>query len=265
MELGDRMKAREQGCDTLRVEPWQYCVLRFDGRSFSKLTSGLRKPFDKYFYDAMKATLIDVVEESSAQTGYCHSDEISLIFRPIYKTKEEYDDDNNKSTHMFGGRISKLISVFASYISVRFNHHISTNLPETYSEQLKNKLSNAKHHFDGRAALFDADEGHEVLNYIIWRQRDCYRNCISTYAATYIGKKEIHKKNTDDMTSMLKERRLSVSKDIPDYYKHGIIAKRVKVFINDTERRRIDVRTIKIKADNDHLYIIDDKLWDQKY
>ena len=68
------MKSYEK-CSTLdRNQPF---ILRLDGKNFSKLTRGLKKPFDTSFLDAMIFTLM---EEFRPSTGYCHSDEISLVF-----------------------------------------------------------------------------------------------------------------------------------------------------------------------------------------
>ena len=70
--------------------------------SFSKFTAPFRKPFDKVFVDAMVLTANDLVLNHGAQTGYCHSDQISLLFAPVC-TKEEYENKTNNSVRAFNG------------------------------------------------------------------------------------------------------------------------------------------------------------------
>jgi len=125
--LGDRMKEHEAKIDIIRIKPYNHFIVRLDGRAFSKFCTGLKKPFDENFIKAMTNTMNDLVEEFSAITGYCHSDEISLVFPRLYSI-EEYNQKCNANldipVHMFGGRLQKICSVIASYASVRFNHHL---------------------------------------------------------------------------------------------------------------------------------------------
>lgn len=88
-KLGDRMKKYEAHMD-LRILPCESFVVRLDGRSFSKFTKKFFKPFDIIFVKAMCKTMIDLVEEFDAQTGYTHSDEITLIFNSIQNVLMRY-------------------------------------------------------------------------------------------------------------------------------------------------------------------------------
>ena len=154
--LGDRMKQYESEMD-LRIKPYESFVIRLDGRSFSKFTKGFSKPFDINFIKVMSMTMGDLVKKFEAQTGYTHSDEITLIFAPRC-SKEEFDlldnlvdnlinNSTNNSTqcakiqpvesvqqnqqnqytqakiissHPFDGRVQKLLSLTSSYCSVNY-------------------------------------------------------------------------------------------------------------------------------------------------
>jgi len=55
-------------------------VVRLDGVSFKKFTSGLKKPIDDRLADAMVETTKDLVLRFNALSGFVVSDEISLVF-----------------------------------------------------------------------------------------------------------------------------------------------------------------------------------------
>ncbi len=97
--LGDRMKKYENSIDSkITIQPTESFVVRLDGRSFSKFTHKFTKPFDIVFIKAMGKTMIDLVDEFEAQTGYTHSDEITLIFNQKCTEKEEFEYLESKVT-----------------------------------------------------------------------------------------------------------------------------------------------------------------------
>lgn len=51
----------------------------------------MRRPFDLNFTNAMILTTMDLITEFSATTGYTHSDEITIIFKPA-STKEQLEN-----------------------------------------------------------------------------------------------------------------------------------------------------------------------------
>ncbi len=82
--LGTRLKGYEREFER-RIEPTDFIVVRIDGHKFSKYTKGMRKPFDEILSTTMVKTTEALVEEFGAVTGYTQSDEITLIFPPMYK------------------------------------------------------------------------------------------------------------------------------------------------------------------------------------
>jgi len=127
--LSDRMKKYEASLD-YKILPCESFIVRLDRRSFSKFTKKFVKPFDITFVKTMAHTMVDLVKEFDVQTGYTHSDEITLIFDSKC-TKKEYEqylegkiDKSKIKIHFFDGRIQKIITLISSYCSVRFNYHL---------------------------------------------------------------------------------------------------------------------------------------------
>ena len=100
-QLGDRMK-RYESVYHMVVPKDHVMIVRLDGASFSKWTNRLDGVFDMGFCRSMILTMNDLVLHFHAQTGYTHSDEITLIFAP-------------EESHLYGGRVQKLVSVMAGF------------------------------------------------------------------------------------------------------------------------------------------------------
>ncbi len=245
--LGDRMKNYEAQYE-MKVPSTVPFILRLDGKSFSKFTKGFNDVFDYNFVIAMVRTMNDLIEKYTARTGYTHSDEITLIF-PVACTKEEYKIDPEKCKHMFDGRIIKICTVVAGYCSTRFSYHINNIIQDCkseYKEKFVNKISNFETCFDCRILSFDNNPG-DIVNHMIWRsKRDCYRNCVSTFAQYYFGSKTIHGLNSDQMIEKLKKEKNLDWKDIPCFLKYGIYGKKElydKECIDKNPKGYISLRT----------------------
>ncbi|MBW6517437.1 MAG: tRNA 5'-guanylyltransferase [ANME-2 cluster archaeon] len=128
-------------------------VLRVDGRGFSKTLRKLefKKPYDIRFTESMVRSTHDFFSESGINPtfAYLFSDEINLVF-----TREL----------PFNGRLEKIDSVIPSFIASALTIHLKSAYP----------LS-----FDSRVSIIDRNEITEYLN---WRQNECWRNLVSSYA-----------------------------------------------------------------------------------
>ena len=229
MSLGDRMKQYEKtSYEITNIKPYLPFIVRMDGNCFSKFTRGFDKPFDELFAMAMIKTSGDLLIKFSSVTSLVFSDEISLVI-PAICSKKDYESDNKKYSHIYSGKQSKIISLTAGYCSVRFNYHL-INLIENEKRDIKIykkiKLMNA--FFDSRIVVFQYETSEiEITNYILWRSvYDCYRNCISTYADYYVGKKKTFKKNGKEKIIMLEKNGVNWNKDVPTHYKHGTFIKK---------------------------------------
>lgn len=284
-KLGDRMKRYETMVDNqIVIKPCESFIIRLDGRSFSKFTKKFHKPFDIIFVKAMGMTTLDLIKQFEAQTGYTHSDEITLIFNSKCDDNEylEYLEKQSKNLlttndkalpiHMYNGRIQKILSLVSSYCSVRFNYHLVKliePIKETYDTKFVDIIESMNAMFDGRIIIFQEANKYEILNHQIWRSiHDCYRNAVSTYAYTYFGPQKIFNKNTVHMIQMmLDEKSLNWSDEtqVPTFIKHGLYCK--KILVNKVINGNLTLRTeyvfkqYKIDFSHENLDILLGKYW----
>ena len=127
--------------------------------------------------------------------AYTQSDEISLVLVDYY---------NLNTDIWFGNNIQKICSVIAAKASVYFNNflrdEISKNENNTRYQELLLKISNKYAFFDARCFNIPREE---VLNYFIWRQKDCQKNSVSAIAQFYFSDKELYKKSTKERIDMI--------------------------------------------------------------
>ena len=205
--IGDRMKNYEMSTDQ-SLHPGYPVIIRVDGHSFSKFTAGFDKPFDAQLHEVMRRTSEDLLKHyNDATTAYTQSDEITLIFP--------------KGTLAFNGRVQKLTSLTAGYVSTRFNHH----LVEIFGEKLMPHKRGVAH-FDAR--IFCLPTAEEVFNNLLWRCRyDCQRNSKSAFARSFMSSKQAHKKHTDEQLSIVLEKHGSdYYKVVPLWAQYGTLIKR---------------------------------------
>ena len=272
-KLSDRMKKIEAEID-LKILPSESFIVRLDGRSFSNFTKKFSKPFDIVFVKAMCKTMIDLVEEFDAQTGYTHSDEISLLFNNKC-SKEQYQlflenkiDKKDIKIHSFDGRIQKTISLLSSFCSVRFNYHLEKliePIKNNYDTNFIDLIKSHKQMFDARILKFNDSNKYEILNHQIWRSiHDCERNAILTYAHTFFGPKKIVGKNGVEMIKMLEEKNIYWNQ-IPTFIKHGIYCKKIlvekNIDNNKVFRSKFICKQFKIDFSEFNLNLLLEKYW----
>ena len=266
VSLGDRMKFYEKyTLGIISVPASSPFIIRLDGNKFSTFTRGLKKPFDTFFTNVMIATLHDVMSKFNPSTGYTHSDEITLVFPPCREFGQ----------HPFGGRKDKLISLVASYTSLKFNEHINQMVvAENYSDKMMDRIRSNTAIFDARMLVFPNGMEHEIINHMIWRSKiDCYRNCVSTVARGFYSNRQLFKKTVKEMVKMMKnDHNYDIHTEIPNFWKYGTYVKKVMVptqVINPITGELIDVlkgkyqnRTMIIeKYSPDYLDLLFHKCW----
>lgn len=230
--LDTRMKMYESQFESI-INPYESYIVRMDGRSFSTFTKGFKKPFDMNFINAMRLTAKDLIKKFNPQTVYFHSDEFTLCFDSLC-TKDEYDKLPSRYSHIFNGRVCKIITTYASYCSVRFNYHINNIMAHCenisdYSESFIKSVQAFDETFDARVLRFDESQRFEMVNHQIWRSiRDSHRNAVNTYGQTFIGKKQILDKNQNQIIEMLKNVGIDWE-TVPLFIKYGIYCKGIYV------------------------------------
>lgn len=192
------MKKREIYSDLRCIPP---VIVRVDGRTFKHTLSrlGCEKPYDEKFASAMADSLELFFKKSgiNAALAYTFSDEASILFFDL----------------PFDGRVEKLDSVISSYLSSAFT--ISMGLDEPVS-------------FDSRIVPVNKEN---VAEYLIWRQSEAWRNCVSSYGyytllSEGMSKKDaasaIKGKKAQDIHELLFQRGINLDK-VPMWQRRGVL------------------------------------------
>lgn len=228
-EHGDRMKFYEKQ-NTHVFDRDQPIYVRIDGRSFSKFTKGMERPYDYHMSMAMINTMKGLVEKTNATIGYTQSDEISLMY--YNKTPE--------SQFMFGGKSAKLHSVLASLATALFTKELYVN------EYLHNYIDRLPH-FDCRVCQIPYEE---AANMFTWRYKDATRNAIQSAAGAVFSHRELQNKNTREMLEMLEKVNISFN-NLPTFFTHGTFASRemiMSTLTNDFNDNILHVPTMRTKV-----------------
>lgn len=188
-DFDKRMKAYEFLVDH-EVPSALPMIIRVDGKSFHTWTRYFKKPVDSKIVTAFTETAYEIAKKiQKCAFVFLQSDEVSFIIR---------NDLFESSNPWLGNRIQKISSVVASMFTAIFNEFAVTSFGDKYPG----------------LAFFDARcypiSSHEILNYLIWRQRDCSRNAVTSFARYELGKKDIFKKNSEELEKMLLERNVIV-------------------------------------------------------
>lgn len=207
-ELGDRMKEYEGVEAQARFMPLLPIIARLDGRSFSKFTKGMERPFDANFSHCMIQTTKYLVEHTGASIGYTQSDEISLAWHQTDRQSEIW----------FAGRKQKMISQLAAQATLKFNQLVQAFLPDFASRNPT---------FDAR--VWQVPNRTEGANAILWREWDATKNAISMAASTYFSPKRLHGLNGKERVALLSSEQDIDFGDYPNFFKRGTFVQRKTV------------------------------------
>lgn len=204
--LGDRMKWYENRYTNHVLMPMVPIMCRIDGRSFSKFTQGLKRPFDERLSKLMIDTTKFLVEQTNARCGYTQSDEITLVWIA----------ENSDTEMFFGGKLLKMTSIVGSLASVYFNRELPSRIPEK-SDQMPV--------FDNR--VWEVPILYEAINCFIWREQDATRNSVQMAARSVYSHNECINKNNSELQEMLFQKGINWN-DYPTHFKRGTyIRKRI--------------------------------------
>jgi tRNA(His) guanylyltransferase len=211
-EFGERMKAYEFQ-ETARVLNKSLPIyVRIDGRSFSKFTKNMHRPYDIRMSSSMINTTKRLVKETNALMGYTQSDEISLV----------YLWDKPETDVFFGGKVQKLTSILASMTTAIFNRELLYNFGEfNDGRDLLDKIP----HFDAR--VFNLPSKTEAANAFLWRAMDARKNAISMAAFSMFSPKQLHGKDQVDMKLMMLDKGIDFECHYPDFFKKGSFVRKV--------------------------------------
>jgi tRNA(His) guanylyltransferase len=238
-DLGDRLKAYEAHETVRKLIPGIPVYARLDGRSFSKFTRDMQRPFDPRMTAAMVDTLKYVVDASGATLGYHQSDELSLAWTNLDHAVEPW----------FGGKIHKLTSVLASITTIAFVEGVMNNFPNW--QELLHRMP----HFDCR--VFQVPNLDELSNCLLWRSLDCTKNAISQVAHYYFSHSELQGKSGAQKQEMLFQQHNSNFNDFPASFKRGTFVRKEIVtrefdpqaWVNIPIRHRPDLSTMLLRSE----------------
>jgi tRNA(His) guanylyltransferase len=215
-DFGNRMKAYEAIETARKLDPTLPIYARIDGRSFSRFTRGMERPFDLSMTSAMVETTQHLVHQTHARMGYTQSDEISLVWLA----------DTAASDVLFSGKVQKMVSVLASMAAAKF----VTAIPEEFRDRLP--------HFDAR--VFQLPSKEEAANAFLWRAMDARKNAISMVAQSRFSHKALFGKDQKAMLAMLAEAGVDFEA-LPVRFRRGSFIRRetVERFLTDEELKRI--------------------------
>jgi len=235
-ELGDRMKSYEDVETDRRLgAPFRPVYARIDGRSFSRFTRGMEKPFDARF-NAMINTTKFLVAHTGAKIGYTQSDEISLLWH--------VDGSNEVEQMFFNGKIQKLVSVLASMTTAKFTNEIMRSPDENFRECL-----DMMPHFDARVLELPSLE--EAANMLLWRTFDANRNSLICAVAAYYSHAEMQNKSATELLDMLRAKTDPMA--YPSEFRMGTMVRHVTVERELTDKEWLAVPEEKRPA-RDHLF-----------
>ena len=212
-DLGDRMK-RYEISSQLSLTRRTPVIIRIDGRAFHTYARHADKPFDNNLSRLMQYTTKQLCKEvSGCVFGYSQSDEISLLLIDYQQLNTEAWFDYN---------VQKLTSITASIATAEFNEaRFDLCLNEFEFPEFAT--------FDSRSFNIPEDD---VVNYMVWRQRDAIRNSIQSLAQANYSQKQLNGISTADLIVKLREEKGIEWLDLPIIQQRGFAVKNNEVDIN---------------------------------
>jgi tRNA(His) guanylyltransferase len=203
----------------LKVPCGSKIIIRADGRNFSGLSHvlELERPYDEIFASLMIDVCSDFFVEFSPKLIFTFSDEINILLSEI----------------PFNGRIEKLDSVFASFITGSFTKNIGKYL-DCFNKTDYSDLKPIS--FDSRVIPL-SDQG--VIEYFKNRQKEAWRNCLNGYSYWKLreeyGKTQaveiLNKKKSSELHEILFDRGLNMS-EVPQWQRRGIGLYKTEIVVN---------------------------------
>lgn len=247
--------------------PETFLIIRVDGKGFHKFSSEYEfdKPNDIRALNVMNRAAKNLMKSfPDIQLAYGDSDEYSFLLR--------------KSCTLFERREMKLITTFASYMSVNYMHEWNFEFPE---KQIKVERLPT---FDARAVVYPTKQ--TIRDYFSWRQVDCHIN--NLYNTTYwnlilkggmTGKEAENKLigtlSSDKHEILFKDFGINYNNE-PEVYKKGTIIVREYqgwnpnseetnlTQLSERQKQRRDKNLKKASINELHVDIINDAFWNDR-
>lgn len=185
-------------------------IITINGRSFSKLTSLLEKPFDTKLAECLCATLVMVSQEiDGAFFGYAFNDKMVIVAR---------NDASNDTMPFCNGDIQRIASVVASVATLRFAEYAAA--------QDLNLMGDPIFY----ASVFAAPNITEAINTVIFEQQQAiqsslYFACVYELLKKDFDRNDIHNllsdTTFDDKIALLKQECQVDFNEYPAIFRRG--------------------------------------------
>ena len=173
LKLKDRIESYQQQSDHKLLNKLPVIIV-VNGRSFSKTTSILDKPYYDKFSECLLSTCIKLCSEVEGVVfSYCYNDEIVLISK---------NDQTNETSAWFDNKIQKISSITASIATSHFNNYAKSIDLEIIGEALFS------------CKVFTVPNIIEATNTIIFKQQNNFY--LSVDMACFYELIKIHDKST---------------------------------------------------------------------
>lgn len=187
-------------------------IIKIDGRSFSRSTKHVQKPFCHKTSIMLNNTMINVAKQiDGAICAYQYSDKIILVLR---------NDRSVDEKPWFGNDVQSMCSATASMVTYEFLNQL-WDVEEPPS--LEGTLSFKVH-------VFGVPSIKEAINYLIYRQGKCTTQAVNEAVKTVLfpryGKETnvfLEEKNFQERKDILKESGLDFE-SLPSAFRNGTIA-----------------------------------------
>lgn len=255
--LGDRIKDYERRETDRRALKGLPVVVRCDGRSFSRFTHGMARPYDTSMADLMLETAKYLVEQvDGARVAYTQSDEISLIIDPFRQpsaaevlrsleerlarleaVEDEEAPPTDRATTVKGWieEIRSGMPVPEAAVEMMFDGRFQkltsvigglatarfvSDAVRLWPERCQRRLPV----FDCR--VFEVPSRAEAVASLVFRELDATKNAVSMAARAYFSHRELQGKSSPEMQEMLFRAHGVNFNDYPPRFKRGVYVQR---------------------------------------
>lgn len=206
-------------------------VISINGRSFSKYTSTLNKPFCNKFQEGMLSALLKICTEvEGAVFGYQFNDEINLIVR---------NDLTPESTPWYDNKIQKICSAISSISSIHFNNFsLSENL-NTIGDPIFS------------TQIFTVPTIQEATNFLIFKQQSAFYSSINQACFYELLKKKDKQSIKNMLEGLTLDEKINILQqecnidynDYPLIYRRGSACYRSPRIVNDSIKNKWSLNT----------------------
>lgn len=202
-------------------------IISVNGRSFSKVTSMLDKPFSKSFAECLYSSLIRLIQEiDGAVFAYSCNDEIIIVAR---------NDQGNDTTPWYENSVQKISSVVSSIITLHFNNFVTAMDLDIVSDPVF------------ITKCYNTPNMSDAIGIIVNKQQRAIQSSLY-FACFYELQKKYNKEDivdmlggstTDDKINLLKQECGIDYNDYPMAFRRGVACYRTPTVINFDGEQKI--------------------------